>query len=394
MPPPLEFWFEFASTYSYPASQRVEALCLAGAVPLRWRAFLLGPIFGAQGWNDSPFNIYPAKGQNMWRDLERLCAEGGLPFRRPSRFPRNGLLAARVACANADAAWLPPFVRAVYRANFAEDREIAEPAVIGEILAALGQDGAAVIAAAQSPDSKERLRAQTDEAIRRGVYGAPSFTVGDELFWGNDRLEAALAHRRAAAVDAAAIDELLRFWFGGPDDDAAAAAACRQRWFAAEPAFDAECRSRFAGLVGRAVRGELDHWQGTARGRLALIVVLDQLPRNIFRGTAAAHIGDPKALPLALAGIDLGVDRALGFYERGFFYLPLEHAENLAVQDRSVAHFAQLLADSTAAQRHDGEEWLRYAREHRDVIARFGRFPTRNASLGRASTDAERAFLE
>jgi len=190
---PLEFWFEFASTYSYPAAMRVAARCAGAGVALQWRPFLLGPIFAAQGWNDSPFNIYPVKGRYMWRDLERICAGDGLPLRRPSVFPRNGLLAARVACAGAAGAWLPAFVRAVYQANFAHDRDIADPAVLGDLLAALDQSPAPILAAAQSPAVKQRLREQTDEAMRRGIFGAPAFTVGDELFWGNDRLEAALA---------------------------------------------------------------------------------------------------------------------------------------------------------------------------------------------------------
>jgi 2-hydroxychromene-2-carboxylate isomerase len=193
---PFDFWFEFASTYSYPASQRIEALCNAAQITLRWRPFLLGPIFAAQGWNDSPFNIYPVKGTYMWRDLERLCDGYGLPLRRPSVFPRNGLLAARVACSAAGSTWVANFVRAVYRANFAEDRDISDAAVLSDILAALGQTPAPILAAAQSPEIKQQLRAQTDEAIRRGVFGAPSFTVGDELFWGNDRLEAAIEWRR------------------------------------------------------------------------------------------------------------------------------------------------------------------------------------------------------
>jgi 2-hydroxychromene-2-carboxylate isomerase len=196
MRPPLEFWFEFASSYSYPAASRVEAQCTAAGVPLRWRPFLLGPIFAAQGWNDSPFNIYPAKGRYMWRDLERLCADYGMPLRRPSVFPRNGLLAARVACAGDGAPWLPAFVRTVYHANFAEDRNIADAAVVRDILAGLGQTPEPILATAQSDDIKQRLRAHTDEAIRRGIFGAPSCTVGDELFWGNDRLEAALAYQR------------------------------------------------------------------------------------------------------------------------------------------------------------------------------------------------------
>jgi 2-hydroxychromene-2-carboxylate isomerase len=127
---PVEFWFEFASTYSYPAASRIEAAAAAAGVPLVWRPFLLGPIFGRQGWNDSPFNIYPAKGRYMWRDLARICERHRLPLRRPSRFPRNGLLPARVALLGSGAPWGPAFVRAVYRANFAEDREISDPAVV------------------------------------------------------------------------------------------------------------------------------------------------------------------------------------------------------------------------------------------------------------------------
>jgi 2-hydroxychromene-2-carboxylate isomerase len=94
----VDFWFEFGSTYSYPAAMRIESLASERHVAVSWRSFLLGPIFGDQGWNDSPFNIYPAKGRYMWRDLERVCDTLDLPFRRPSEFPRNGLLAARVAC--------------------------------------------------------------------------------------------------------------------------------------------------------------------------------------------------------------------------------------------------------------------------------------------------------
>lgn len=198
MPTPIEFWFEFASTYSYPAAMRVERQCAGADVPLRWRSFLLAPIFGAQGWTDSPFNLYPVKGRYMWRDLERICGDLGLPLRRPSHFPRNGLLAARVACLAAAEPWLPGFVRAVYHANFAEDRDISNPGVVGAILTDLGQPATGVLAAAQTPACKERLRAQTDEAVRRGLCGAPSFTVGEELFWGNDRLEAAIAWARAA----------------------------------------------------------------------------------------------------------------------------------------------------------------------------------------------------
>jgi len=194
--PTLEFWFEFASTYSYPAAMRVEDVCAAAGVALRWRPFLLGPIFAAQGWNDSPFNLYPIKGHYMWRDLERLCDAQGIPFRRPSVFPRNGLLAARVACIGAEEGWAAEFVRGVYHANFAEDREIADATVVGAVLESIRRPAGAILERAQEPVVKRALRANTDEAIARGIFGAPSATAGSELFWGNDRLEDAVGWAR------------------------------------------------------------------------------------------------------------------------------------------------------------------------------------------------------
>ena len=189
----LQFWFEFASTYSYPAAMRIAARAMAAGVAVEWRPFLLGPIFQAQGWHDSPFNLYPVKGRYMWRDLERICRTEGLALQRPSRFPRPSLIAARVACIGAHEAWGPDFVRAVYHANFVEDRDIGAGAVIGTILKGLGLEAEAVLSKAQTPEVKARLRATTDEAIGLGIFGAPSFVVGRELFWGNDRLDDALA---------------------------------------------------------------------------------------------------------------------------------------------------------------------------------------------------------
>jgi 2-hydroxychromene-2-carboxylate isomerase len=188
----LEFWFDFASTYSYPAAMRVEQVAAGLGVRVVWRAFLLGPLFSAQGWNDSPFNIYGAKGRYIWRDMERICSKLELPFRRPSAFPRNGLLAARIACHFAESAWLPEFVRSVYRANFEHDRDIAAKPTIESCLAEAGQDAAPIIAAAELPAAKEQLRSRTEQAAGLGIFGAPSFVVGNELFWGNDRLDAAL----------------------------------------------------------------------------------------------------------------------------------------------------------------------------------------------------------
>jgi 2-hydroxychromene-2-carboxylate isomerase len=188
----IEFWYEFASTYSYPAAMRVQGLADAAGVSVHWRPFLLGPIFGSQGWNDSPFNIYPVKGKYMWRDLERICARENLPLKLPPfRFPQNGLKAARVA--SVTGARIGDFTRAVYTANFAEQRDITEDGVLAEILAKLGLDAPAVVAAANTTENKAALKAQTEEAVARGIFGAPSFTVGDELFWGNDRLEEAIS---------------------------------------------------------------------------------------------------------------------------------------------------------------------------------------------------------
>ncbi len=194
----FEFWYEFGSTYSYLTVSRIGDLAHAAGVTVSWRPFLLGPIFEKQGWDDSPFNVYPAKGRYMWRDMERLCVKYGVPFARPSRFPRSGLLAARVAClASAESEpWLPDFVGAVFRANFAEDREIGDTAEVRSILDELGQPGAELVERAQIPENKQRLRDHTQRAIELGIFGAPSFIVGGELFWGNDRLEDALVWHR------------------------------------------------------------------------------------------------------------------------------------------------------------------------------------------------------
>ncbi len=195
----FEFWYEFGSTYSYLSAYRIGDPAHAAGVTVSWRPFLLGPIFKEQGWDDSPFNVYPAKGRYMWRDMERLSAKYGVPFARPSRFPRNGLLAARVAClARAESEpWLVDFVQAVFRANFAEDREIGDAVEIRSILDELGRPGAEIVERARTPEYKQRLRDHTQRAMELGIFGAPSFVVGGELFWGNDRLGDALAWYQA-----------------------------------------------------------------------------------------------------------------------------------------------------------------------------------------------------
>jgi len=190
----LDFWYEFASTYSHLAAQRIEPLAKAAGIALSWRPFLLGPIFKTQGMETSPFNLYPLKGKYMWRDMERWSESLQLPkFMPPKVFPANALAASRVALALDDAA-RPDFTRAVYRAEFTEGKDIADPATLQEILKKLGHDPAATIAKSGEQPVKDRLRANTEEAMRLGIFGAPNFVTEDgELFWGNDRLEQALA---------------------------------------------------------------------------------------------------------------------------------------------------------------------------------------------------------
>jgi 2-hydroxychromene-2-carboxylate isomerase len=191
----IDFFYEFASTYSYIAAMRIAPLAQAAGVTVRWRPFLLGPIFKQQGWDTSPFNLYPAKGRYMVRDCERQCAALGIAFRLPDPFPQNTLTAARVALAALAEGWGEEFSRAVYRAQFAEGRQIGSAEVVGAIVRDLGRDDA-VLARAQSDAIKQELRATTEEAQRLGIFGAPSFVAGGELFWGNDRLEQALAYAK------------------------------------------------------------------------------------------------------------------------------------------------------------------------------------------------------
>jgi 2-hydroxychromene-2-carboxylate isomerase len=189
--PLLTFWYEFASTYSWLAAERIAAL--ATGVEVVWRPFLLGPIFAAQGWTTSPFNLYPAKGRNMWRDLERQAADLGFPqLVRPDPFPHNSLIAARVATA-LPPALRPTFSRGVFRAQFTQGRPISDRAVLAAILRETGGADTA-LADADAPATKAALRQATEEAQSLGIYGAPSFTTASgELFWGNDRIEQAIA---------------------------------------------------------------------------------------------------------------------------------------------------------------------------------------------------------
>lgn len=197
------FWYEFASTYSYPAAFRIERAAASVGVAVMWKPFLLGPIFARQGLADSPFNLNPVKGRYMWRDLERLCAGEGLAWRKPSQFPRSSLLAARVAVVGMTRPWGAAFSKAVFRANFAEDRDIAASEVLAEILHDIGESPGPILERGQSREIKDALRAQTEEAERLGIFGAPTFQVGGEIFWGQDRLPDAMAWASSIARPAA-----------------------------------------------------------------------------------------------------------------------------------------------------------------------------------------------
>jgi 2-hydroxychromene-2-carboxylate isomerase len=190
----IDFFYEFASTYSYPAAMRVEEVAGKAGVTVRWRPFLLGPIFAEAGWTTSPFNLIPAKGRNMWRDLERITADLGLPFQKPDPFPQNSLTAARIATSLPDDGKRASFSRELYRLAFGEGLSITDAEVLGRALKAAGVEPATALIAAGSDGVKQALRATTEEAKAKGLFGAPSIVTGDgELFWGNDRIEQAVA---------------------------------------------------------------------------------------------------------------------------------------------------------------------------------------------------------
>ncbi len=188
--------------------------------------------------------------------------------------------------------------------------------------------------------------------------------------------------------------EVLEYWFGTGTDDAQIAQQQSARWWGKEPGTDDAIRERFGSLREAAIAGERDQWLTRPQGRLALILLVDQFSRNLFRDDARAFAEDARALHWCVAGIALGADRALRPIQRVFFYLPLEHSESLADQQRSVALYEGLVAEVPEPQRLPFANFADFARRHRDIIVRFGRFPHRNAVLNRSSTPEERAFLQ
>lgn len=178
--------------------------------------------------------------------------------------------------------------------------------------------------------------------------------------------------------------DVLDFWF---------AAAQQVHWFEKSDAFDAQIRSHFGSLHQRAVDGELDSWALEPERWLALLIVLDQFSRNLYREDGRAYAADAKVRSIVLPGLARGDDKRLSMLQRVFVYIPLEHAEDLALQDRAVDLFTQLSEDVSVDERPTYLNYLDYARRHREVIARFGRFPHRNQVMGRVSTAAERTYL-
>ena len=191
--PEIEFWFDFGSNYSYLSVMRIEALAAERSVAVRWRPFLLGPIFRALGYENSPFVLQKQKGAYVWKDMERQCRKYGLALTRPTDFPRTALLAMRVALLGAEQQWIGAYCRGIMQLNFAHDRDIGSVEVVSEALDQLGLPAQQLIADAQTDANKLRLREQTERAAAKGIFGAPTFFAGEEMFWGNDRLEDALA---------------------------------------------------------------------------------------------------------------------------------------------------------------------------------------------------------
>ncbi len=188
----LQFWFEYGSTYTYLTVARLASVAKARDVAVEWRPFLLMPIMIDQGMDKGPFLPYPNKLRYMWRDLERRALRYGVRYRKPSVYPPNTLLTARIGHLGQREGWCAAFTQEVFRLHWTEDVIIGTEENIRRSLVFIGQDADRTLAAAQSDENKTNLRGQTEHAKSLGIFGSPTFVVGDELFWGDDRLEDAL----------------------------------------------------------------------------------------------------------------------------------------------------------------------------------------------------------
>lgn len=237
-----------------------------------------------------------------------------------------------------------------------------------------------VLMVAQKEDPRER---QYAEMLGAEAWWARPLEPGEVL----KRLQGLLTPETGP-------EEVLRFWFGPEGPEGPVPEDVRQRWWSGDPRFDEQIRTRFGHDLEQAGRGDLDGWASTARGRLALVIMLDQFTRNAFRLTPRAFAWDPKAQALTDEGLRLGHDRELPPLGRVFLYMPLEHAEDLASQERCVAAFERLHEEAPEDLKEACALYLDFARRHRDVIQRFGRFPHRNRVLGRPTTPEEAEFLK
>lgn len=188
-------------------------------------------------------------------------------------------------------------------------------------------------------------------------------------------------------------EDVLTFWFGRLDEHGLATPEASARWWKKDPAFDEEIRARFGGLHLAIMRDERESWLRSARSLLAYVIVLDQFSRNMFRGTPEMFASDARAVAAAEAGIEAGLDRQLACAERVFLYMPFMHVESVPAQHRCVALFERLAAEVEGPAQKDVRSNVGFAERHRDIVVRFGRFPHRNTTLGRDSTDEEVAFL-
>jgi 2-hydroxychromene-2-carboxylate isomerase len=191
-PVEIEFWFEFGSNYSYLSAMRIEDEARRRGVRIVWKPFLLGPIFRALGMENSPFVLQKEKGAYVWQDMIRQCRKYGLRWMQPSAFPRPGVIPSRVALLGADEPWIGEFCRRVMELNFGLDQDINNAECLAPILSELGLPASDILDRARAEPTKTRLREQTEQARMRGIFGAPTFFVGTEMFWGNDRLDDAL----------------------------------------------------------------------------------------------------------------------------------------------------------------------------------------------------------
>ena len=190
--PSIEIWFEFGSNYSYLSVMRIEALAQKHNIQIVWKPFLLGPIFKSLGWESSPFVVQTSWGKYVWKDMKRQCQKYNLPWKQPTRFPRAAILPMRVAVYAREKPWMAEFCRTIMQYNFVNDVEINEKEIVSNALTSLGLPATRILAEAQSEQNKPLLRQFTEEAQQREIFGAPTFFVGDEMFWGNDRLDDAI----------------------------------------------------------------------------------------------------------------------------------------------------------------------------------------------------------